>query len=97
MVAALGCHDGLILEHHGVLTVGRTVAEAFVLMHLLERAARSQLQAQAAGAPCPWCHPRQWPGSRPNGLAMGPRLKARTSGRRCCAKPHNVGITLERS
>jgi ribulose-5-phosphate 4-epimerase/fuculose-1-phosphate aldolase len=30
--------------------VGRTVAEAFVLMHLLERAAQVQLQAQAAGA-----------------------------------------------
>lgn len=50
LVQALGTHDGLILENHGVLTVGRTVAEAFVLMHLLERAAQVQLQAQAAGA-----------------------------------------------
>jgi ribulose-5-phosphate 4-epimerase/fuculose-1-phosphate aldolase len=49
LVAALAAHDGLILENHGVLTVGRTVAEAFVLMHLLERAAQVQLQAQAAG------------------------------------------------
>jgi len=50
LVQSLGRHDGLILENHGVLTVGRTVAEAFVLMHLLERAAQVQLQAQSAGA-----------------------------------------------
>jgi len=49
LVAALGALDGLILEHHGTLTVGRTVAEAFVLMHLLERAAQIQIAALAAG------------------------------------------------
>jgi len=49
LVAALGSLDGLILDNHGVLTVGRTVAEAFLLMHLLERAAQVQIQAQAAG------------------------------------------------
>ena len=49
LVAALGAHDGLILANHGTLTVGRTVAEAFVLMHLLERAAQVQLTAMAAG------------------------------------------------
>jgi ribulose-5-phosphate 4-epimerase/fuculose-1-phosphate aldolase len=49
LVAALGSHDGLILENHGTLTVGRTVAEAFVLMHLLERAAQVQIAAMAAG------------------------------------------------
>ena len=43
----LGALDGLILDNHGVLTVGRTVAEAFMLMHLLERAAQAQLRAQA--------------------------------------------------
>lgn len=50
LVAALGSLDGLILENHGTLTVGRTVAEAFVLMHLLERAAQIQLAAMAAGS-----------------------------------------------
>jgi ribulose-5-phosphate 4-epimerase/fuculose-1-phosphate aldolase len=50
LVAALGAHDGLLLAHHGTLTVGRTVAEAFVLMHLLERAAQIQIAAMAAGA-----------------------------------------------
>jgi ribulose-5-phosphate 4-epimerase/fuculose-1-phosphate aldolase len=48
LVASLGQLDGLILEHHGTLTVGRSVAEAFMLMHLLERAAQAQLRAMAA-------------------------------------------------
>jgi ribulose-5-phosphate 4-epimerase/fuculose-1-phosphate aldolase len=49
LVADLGALDALILENHGTLTVGRTVAEAFMLMHILERAARAQLRAMAAG------------------------------------------------
>lgn len=48
LVANLGMLDGLILQNHGTLTVGRTVAEAFMLMHVLERAARAQLRAMAA-------------------------------------------------
>jgi ribulose-5-phosphate 4-epimerase/fuculose-1-phosphate aldolase len=48
MVQRLGTLDGLILENHGTLTVGRTVAEAFMLMHILERAAQAQLRAMAA-------------------------------------------------
>ncbi len=48
LVGALGDLDGLILENHGILTVGRTVAEAFVLMMLIERAAQVQLAAMAA-------------------------------------------------
>ena len=48
IVAALGGLDGLLLEHHGPLVVGRSVAEAFMLMHILERAARVQLRALAA-------------------------------------------------
>ncbi|MFO1295426.1 MAG: class II aldolase/adducin family protein [Rubrivivax sp.] len=38
LTASLGSLDGLVLQNHGTLTVGRTVAEAFMLMHLLERA-----------------------------------------------------------
>ncbi|MFO0490667.1 MAG: class II aldolase/adducin family protein, partial [Curvibacter sp.] len=48
LIANLGELEGLILENHGTLTVGRTVAEAFMLMHHLERAARAQLRAMAA-------------------------------------------------
>jgi ribulose-5-phosphate 4-epimerase/fuculose-1-phosphate aldolase len=49
LVANLGALDGLILANHGTLTVGRSVAEAFMLMHLLERAAQAQLRAMASG------------------------------------------------
>ncbi|MEY5099774.1 MAG: hypothetical protein RJA36_2493 [Pseudomonadota bacterium] len=49
LVANLDANDGLILDNHGTLTVGRSVAEAFMLMHILERAAEAQLRAAAAG------------------------------------------------
>lgn len=49
LVANLGALDGLILDNHGTLTVGRSVAEAWMLMYLLERAAQAQLAAMAAG------------------------------------------------
>jgi ribulose-5-phosphate 4-epimerase/fuculose-1-phosphate aldolase len=40
----------MLLRNHGVLTVGRTAAEAFMLLYYFERAARIQLQMQAAAA-----------------------------------------------
>lgn len=48
LAANLGALDGLILDNHGTLTVGRTVAEAWMLMYLLERAVQAQLTAMAA-------------------------------------------------
>ena len=48
LVERLGGLDGLILDNHGPLVVGRTVAEAWMLMHMLERAAQAQLRAMAA-------------------------------------------------
>jgi ribulose-5-phosphate 4-epimerase/fuculose-1-phosphate aldolase len=48
LVANLGTLDGLILENHGPLMVGRTVAEAWMLMYVLDRAAQAQLSAMAA-------------------------------------------------
>jgi ribulose-5-phosphate 4-epimerase/fuculose-1-phosphate aldolase len=48
LAANLGSHDGLILDNHGTLTVGRSIAEAWMLMYLLERAARAQLTAMQA-------------------------------------------------
>ncbi len=50
LVANLAALDGLILDNHGTLTVGRSVAEAYLLMHILERAAQAQLRAAAAAA-----------------------------------------------
>jgi ribulose-5-phosphate 4-epimerase/fuculose-1-phosphate aldolase len=49
LVNNLGTLDGLVLDNHGVLTVGRTVAEAFMLMHVLDRAAQAQLRDGGCG------------------------------------------------
>lgn len=49
LLADLGPHKAMILKNHGFLTAGRSIAEAFVLMHYLERAAQAQLQAMATG------------------------------------------------
>ena len=40
----------LILRNHGLLTVGRTIGEAFVWMYRAERACRMQLAFQQSGA-----------------------------------------------
>lgn len=49
IVASLGPHKALILRNHGLLVVGRTVAEAFLRLYRLERACQIQLAAAAAG------------------------------------------------
>ena len=51
LVADLGKNQSLILRNHGLLTVGRSVGEAFSLMYNLEMACRMQLAAQATGRP----------------------------------------------
>jgi ribulose-5-phosphate 4-epimerase/fuculose-1-phosphate aldolase len=47
LVADLGNKTFLILRNHGLLTVGPTVADAFLSMFLLERACRIQILAQS--------------------------------------------------
>jgi ribulose-5-phosphate 4-epimerase/fuculose-1-phosphate aldolase len=49
LVADLGDKSHLILRNHGLLTVGRTAAEAFLSMFLLERACKIQILAQSGG------------------------------------------------
>jgi len=49
LVRDLGPNNALILRNHGLLTVGRTVGEAFNAMHRLELSCRAQLAAQATG------------------------------------------------
>ncbi|MEK9753242.1 MAG: class II aldolase/adducin family protein [Rhodospirillaceae bacterium] len=49
LVADLGTHHSMILRNHGLLTVGRSVAEAFSLMRYLQRACELQIAAQAGG------------------------------------------------
>jgi len=48
LVRSLGKNDALILRNHGLLTVGRTIPEAFIRHWRLNRACEVQLAAQAA-------------------------------------------------
>jgi ribulose-5-phosphate 4-epimerase/fuculose-1-phosphate aldolase len=47
--ADLGDHRCLILRNHGLLTVGPTVADAFVAMYYLEASCAIQVRAQSGG------------------------------------------------
>ena len=49
LVASLGRNPALLLRNHGLLTVGRTMPEAWIRMWRLERACQIQLAAQAGG------------------------------------------------
>jgi ribulose-5-phosphate 4-epimerase/fuculose-1-phosphate aldolase len=49
LVADLGDNTALILRNHGLLTVGETVAEAFVAMYYLEVSCAIQVRAQSGG------------------------------------------------
>src|SRR3954469_16762092 len=56
LVADFGDKKFMILRNHGLLTVGRTAAEAFLGMFLLQRACRIQILAQSGSgdlAPIP--------------------------------------------
>lgn len=57
LVADIGSKDVLILRNHGLLTMGRSVAEAFELMFFLERACQIQIDALAGGSAV--IHPTQ--------------------------------------
>src|SRR5881392_4014848 len=49
LVADLGDKTSLVLRNHGLLTVGQTVAEAFVAMYYLETSCAIQVRAQSGG------------------------------------------------
>ena len=49
LVRDLGDKNSLILRNHGLLTIGRTAAEAFLAMFILERACKIQILAQSGG------------------------------------------------
>ncbi len=51
LAADLGDKPVMILRNHGLLTAGRSVAEAWKLMYNLDRSCSAQLAAQASGAP----------------------------------------------
>lgn len=47
--ADLGRANYLVLRNHGLLTVGKSIADAFLNMYILENTCRIQLDAQAGG------------------------------------------------
>jgi ribulose-5-phosphate 4-epimerase/fuculose-1-phosphate aldolase len=49
LVADLGSKTNMILRNHGLLTVGKTPAEAFLAMFVLESACRIQILTQSGG------------------------------------------------
>jgi ribulose-5-phosphate 4-epimerase/fuculose-1-phosphate aldolase len=49
LVSDLGDKTNMILRNHGLLTVGKSTAEAFLSMYILERACRIQVLAQSGG------------------------------------------------
>jgi ribulose-5-phosphate 4-epimerase/fuculose-1-phosphate aldolase len=51
LVRDLGDKRFLMLRNHGLLTVGRSVAEAFVAMYVFEASCMMQVRAQSGGGP----------------------------------------------
>jgi ribulose-5-phosphate 4-epimerase/fuculose-1-phosphate aldolase len=51
LVADLGDNTYLMLRNHGLLTVGPTVADAFLAMYFFETTCTIQVRAQAGGGP----------------------------------------------
>jgi ribulose-5-phosphate 4-epimerase/fuculose-1-phosphate aldolase len=50
LVADLGNNSCLILRNHGLLTVGHTTADAFLVMYNLQRSCEMQILAQSGGS-----------------------------------------------
>ncbi|MCH9694749.1 MAG: class II aldolase/adducin family protein [Gammaproteobacteria bacterium] len=56
LVRDLGASNALILRNHGLLTAGASIADAFLMMYVLETACQIQIMAQSTGgelAPVP--------------------------------------------
>jgi len=49
LVADLGSNSAMILRNHGLLTTGVTIADAFLMMYMLETACQIQIMAQSSG------------------------------------------------
>jgi ribulose-5-phosphate 4-epimerase/fuculose-1-phosphate aldolase len=68
--ADLGRHAALILRNHGLLTVGATIADAFLLMFNLQRACEIQIAAQSSNTPLIEVDPRIVAGVKANVVAV---------------------------
>ncbi|MFC7739490.1 class II aldolase/adducin family protein [Roseomonas sp. GCM10028921] len=51
LIRNLGDNNAMILRNHGLLTVGRTVGEAFNALHRLELSCRAQIAAMSCNTP----------------------------------------------
>ena len=56
--ADLGERNFLVLRNHGLLTVGRTIADAFLHMYVFESTCQIQLAAQSGGSELTQVHPQ---------------------------------------
>ncbi|MBU0917536.1 MAG: class II aldolase/adducin family protein [Gammaproteobacteria bacterium] len=56
--ADLGDKNFLMLRNHGLLTVGRTIADAFLHMYIFESTCQIQLAAQSGGVPLTEVNPQ---------------------------------------
>jgi ribulose-5-phosphate 4-epimerase/fuculose-1-phosphate aldolase len=70
LVRDLGAHTSLVLRNHGLLTVGATVADAFLSMYALEKACEVQLLAQSGGSELLPVDPRILAGVKANAEAV---------------------------
>lgn len=68
--ADLGGHAALILRNHGLLTVGASMADAFLFMFNLQRACEIQIAAQSSNAPLIEVDPRIVAGVKANVVAV---------------------------
>ena len=50
LVRDLGQKSSMILRNHGLLTCGRSVADAFLFMYILQKACEVQVRAQSGGS-----------------------------------------------
>lgn len=64
--ADLGTNMGLILRNHGLLTVGASVADAFLYMYNLQSACEIQVGAQSSGRELVHVHPAILDGVKAN-------------------------------
>jgi ribulose-5-phosphate 4-epimerase/fuculose-1-phosphate aldolase len=66
LVRDLGHSTGLVLRNHGLLTVGASVADAFIAMYALQRACEVQIMAQSGGGELVRVDPRIVAGVKDN-------------------------------
>ncbi len=70
LVADLGGNSFLMLRNHGLLTVGATVADAFLSMYLFETVCTIQVRAQAGGGELVQVDPRIVQGAQQQAAAV---------------------------